>query len=537
MANEMIALNARAPDVPQFAEFAQIAEHAQDRRNAMAKQQQEQNQLAAMNKAYQQAFDPNTGRIDVGRLGGSLAQGGFGSAIPGAQKAVYEGQEGQAKAMKAKLENLVKFSEESRNAFAGATSPQDAVQRAQMLAQMFPDMAEPLQQGLKTLPQDPAQFEAWKQDVLRQNLTADQRLKQELFKIEDADGQHLLAASPYGGRASVVEGSQTTAAPINPQIIMGAGGAYAVDPRTSTATPIMTGGGGDYETFKRSIIGQESGGRYGVANAQGSGAMGVGQVMPATAKTLAGRVGLPYRPELMAGNTPEARQYQDAITEAAVQEAWQASGGDVSTAAAYYHGGSDRAKWGPKTQQYAREVAARVGRGGQLQPPPTAAQRDAAAGSGAPGSPAYSQSAMDAFDRAIESGDRLLKHPGFSARVGSGFDPAAFGSMNAFTGKPFSGTNAADFEAELTAMKAQVFLPMVQSMKGMGALSNAEGEKLTAAIGALDPNMSETAFAASMKRIIGDLNKYKARASGGAAPTSGGGSDIDAILRKHGVLK
>jgi len=129
---------------------------------------------------------------------------------------------------------------------------------------------------------------------------------------------------------------------------------------------------------------------------------------------------------------------------------------------------------------------------------------------------AYSQSAMDAFDRAISSGERLLKHPGFAARVGSGFDPASYGSMNPFTGKPFAGTDAANFEAELSAMKAQVFLPMVQSMKGMGALSNAEGEKLTAAIGALDTNMSETAFASSMKRIIGDLNTYKTRATGSA---------------------
>jgi murein DD-endopeptidase MepM/ murein hydrolase activator NlpD len=129
---------------------------------------------------------------------------------------------------------------------------------------------------------------------------------------------------------------------------------------------------------------------------------------------------------------------------------------------------------------------------------------------------AYSQSAMDAFDRAISSGERLLKHPGFAARVGSSFDPASYGSMNPFTGKPFAGTEAANFEAELSAMKAQVFLPMVQSMKGMGALSNAEGEKLTAAIGALDTKMSETAFASSLKRIIKDLNTYKTRATGSA---------------------
>lgn len=117
---------------------------------------------------------------------------------------------------------------------------------------------------------------------------------------------------------------------------------------------------GDYGTFKQAIIGQESGGRYGVPNAQGSGAMGVGQVMPDTAKVLAGRIGLPYRPDLMAGNSPEARRYQDAITEAAAQEAWKAGGGDVRKAAMYYHGGSDQSGWGPKTHRYADEILARM---------------------------------------------------------------------------------------------------------------------------------------------------------------------------------
>lgn len=119
---------------------------------------------------------------------------------------------------------------------------------------------------------------------------------------------------------------------------------------------------GDIASFKRAIIGQESGGRYGVPNAEGSGAMGIGQVMPDTARVLAGRLGLPYRPDLMAGTSPQARRYQDAITDAAVQEALKAGGGDLRTAAMYYHGGSDRGKWGPKTRRYADEVLGRMTR-------------------------------------------------------------------------------------------------------------------------------------------------------------------------------
>lgn len=116
----------------------------------------------------------------------------------------------------------------------------------------------------------------------------------------------------------------------------------------------------DYATFKRAIIGQESGGRYGVPNAEGSGALGIGQVMPETTKALAARLGLPYRPDLMRGNSAAARQYQDRITDAAVREAWDYGGGDARTAAMYYHGGSNRNIWGPKTKRYAGEVLARL---------------------------------------------------------------------------------------------------------------------------------------------------------------------------------
>lgn len=134
---------------------------------------------------------------------------------------------------------------------------------------------------------------------------------------------------------------------------------------------------------------------------------------------------------------------------------------------------------------------------------------------------AYSQSAMDAFDRAINTADGLLKHPGFNTGVG-------MPSINPFDGNLAGfivpGSPAADFRTSLETMKAQVFLPMVQSMKGMGALSNAEGEKLTAAIGNLNPSQSEGQFKSSVEQIIKDLKTYRNRATQGApaSPTKGG---------------
>lgn len=117
----------------------------------------------------------------------------------------------------------------------------------------------------------------------------------------------------------------------------------------------------DYNTFKSAIIRQESGGRYGVANAEGSGAMGVGQVMPDTGRVLAQRAGLPWRPDLMAGNTPEAQAYQNKVTDAAAQEAWAYGKGNPELAAYYYFAGPDKKKWGPKTRQYGADILRRIG--------------------------------------------------------------------------------------------------------------------------------------------------------------------------------
>jgi Transglycosylase SLT domain len=315
------------------------------------------------------------------------------------------------------------------------------------------------------------------------------------------------------------------------------------------------------------IVAQESGGNYAAVN-KDSGALGAYQVMPATAQSLAQRLGLPWRPDLMAAATPEAKQYQDAIGQAAVKEAVDASGGDPVKAAMYYHGGSDQSKWGPKTQAYGQQVAARLGGGAQViakGPPKQEKPKDAPAGfrwkadgtlEPIPGGPAdktggqgsgYSQSAIDAFNRAILSARELYDpftgkaHDGFATGVGM---PSLNPLDGNLAGYIVPGSPAANFRTKLNTLKAQVFLPMVQSMKGMGALSNAEGEKLTAAIGNLDPNQSEDAFKSSIKQIITDLETYRNRATkppqannAPRAKPATGGNDVDAILRKHGVIR
>lgn len=121
------------------------------------------------------------------------------------------------------------------------------------------------------------------------------------------------------------------------------------------------GGGVSLDDFRRAIIAQESGGRFGVANTEGSGAMGLGQIMPDTARALAKRLGLPYRPDLLAGKNKEAQEYQIALTNEATREAFDYGGGDLNKAAAYYFAGPDKSKWGPKTRKYQSDIMRRLG--------------------------------------------------------------------------------------------------------------------------------------------------------------------------------
>lgn len=361
-------------------------------------------------------------------------------------------------------------------------------------------------------------------------------------------GSEDFSLSP-GMKRFDAAGNEIASAPFAPRPVSVSAGETVFEYKPEGGGPTSGGAGGPLSigNVLPAIVQQESGGNYAARNAS-TGAMGAYQVMPTTAKTLAGRLGLEWQPGLMTSATPEGRAYQDKIGQAAVQEAIDAGGGDPITTAAYYHGGSDRSKWGPKTQQYAQEVAARLGggqqgnmrpiaTGGPAAPKPTASRmspEEVAAegldpnivyyrgtdgipkpvgnqpksqGVGAAGG-AYSQSALDAFDRAISTANRLGKHPGLNAAVGVPSINPLDGNL---AGYIVPGSPAADFRAELDAMKAQVFLPMVQSMKGMGALSNEEGKKLTAAIGALTPSQSEGQFKQSLKRIIDDLNTYKAR--------------------------
>lgn len=119
------------------------------------------------------------------------------------------------------------------------------------------------------------------------------------------------------------------------------------------------------------------------------------------------------------------------------------------------------------------------------------------------------EEAVVSTDRMIRSIDDLANHPGLESAVGFGYGKAA---------TLFPGTDASSFEVKLDTLKSQAFLPMVAQLKGMGQLSDAEGKKLTAAIGALDTRMSEKEFKSSLAEIKGDLEAARKRMGAPAAP-------------------
>lgn len=83
----------------------------------------------------------------------------------------------------------------------------------------------------------------------------------------------------------------------------------------------------------------------------------------------------------------------------------------------------------------------------------------------------------------IKSLDALEKHPGFSNLFGTNVGIPTW----------IPGSDGADAKAIYEQIQGKGFLEAIQSMKGMGALSNAEGEKVSAAFLGLKPGMSEAA--------------------------------------------
>lgn len=110
------------------------------------------------------------------------------------------------------------------------------------------------------------------------------------------------------------------------------------------------------------------------------------------------------------------------------------------------------------------------------------------------------ENAVAAMNNQLQQIGVLRKHKGFESAVGkSSYIPS------------IRGGEAFNFERQLEKLNAQSFLAQVPNMVGMGALSNAEGEKINASMSALHVGMSEEEFQRELDSIENVLKQGRER--------------------------
>lgn len=133
------------------------------------------------------------------------------------------------------------------------------------------------------------------------------------------------------------------------------------------------------------------------------------------------------------------------------------------------------------------------------------------------------QSQLDSVNQSLGTIDSLINHPGLHGRT---LGISGLGGAGDIAGAQLGmipGTNAKDFRAVLETAKSQQFLTAASALKGMGALSDAEGARIERAVASLDPNQSEGQLKNALGVIRSTLVRAQAKVvASGALPTTGG---------------
>lgn len=195
MANQAIALQARAPQMPGLG--SAIQQNAQ-MINVMMQQKAAERQAAQAQQAMQfaQAEENRKARI----------------AEPQFAKASSEALSAQMKAANDFLDFSIEGMKMARN-------PEDAVKIGDWLKSQFPqpEFQQAIDQTLSSLPQDPSQFGAWREQTLFQSMDAKDQLEQHFNDVTTGreswtTATPKYAGAPMGGAAREVPGSRVQAA-------------------------------------------------------------------------------------------------------------------------------------------------------------------------------------------------------------------------------------------------------------------------------------------------------------------------------------
>jgi hypothetical protein len=227
MANQMIALQARGPQLPDLSrQTAQFANMMNMARQSEAAQRQAQQ--------AQQAMDINA--AEEARAV-RLAEPQFAKA--------------QSEAAGADIKTAMDFNMFVRTALSNADSPEQVTQFAQRIAGL-PQFNNPLYQGalsdaIASMPTDPTQFEPWKEKTYLGTLEADKRYAQEFTTQNLGTSTRVIRTPKFGrGGAEVVEGSEA-AVDIKPTVVnTDELGPIIVDPNTGKGYPVSAGAIGGY---------------------------------------------------------------------------------------------------------------------------------------------------------------------------------------------------------------------------------------------------------------------------------------------------
>lgn len=296
------------------------------RLRADAKQQQFQS-------AFGEAYDPTTGAVDPVKARAAYAGAGD-----------YEGamrfDQGQASAAAAQREAGVKAMRDVARLLDDATDEPSYQQARRAAASMGLDISR--------VPEayDPAWVD--QQRIIVRNFIDK---PEELTSFQ----RELAAAGIEPGSPDYLRMLENRYA--KPQIIHDAAGNVLA----LGGGGLGAAGGGEAGDLFEALIQQESGGRPGVPGpvTEYGQPMGMTQMLPETAQEMAGKLGLPWRPEMLSGTSNEAADYQRRLGRAYFDEGLAKYGGDQRKALMYYHGGPDETLWGSKTRAYADAVLAR----------------------------------------------------------------------------------------------------------------------------------------------------------------------------------
>ena len=99
--------------------------------------------------------------------------------------------------------------------------------------------------------------------------------------------------------------------------------------------------------------------------------------------------------------------------------------------------------------------------------------------------------------------NRITSSEGFSSAVGAQGASSLFGLLD----QPIGGTDAADTAALLETLESKNFLNAIQQMRGLGALSDAEGKKVSSAIQNLSRNQSEKQLRNNLNQVVEITNR------------------------------